>query len=120
MNQKQKMYQRIERHGLQLLAIFPDARETDPVKLCKKLRRIEAEGNRHGEAMCNSAEYCATDTELAAHRIIEKVKRLLNSNRPWLNQDPRGYALKMDLEPTESLHKDWGGYGILAPDLTEE
>jgi len=36
--------------------------------------------------------------------------------------DPRGYALKLDDEWTRAnaphIHRDWGGYGILAPDLT--
>ena len=114
-----KIEQRVKAHGLQLLAIFPEAQEQDPIKLCKKLRRLEAQGNRHGEAMCNSAEYCDQDTEAIADRIIEKVRILLNSPRAWLNQDPRGYALKVDLNNGERLHTDWGGYGIIAPDLTE-
>lgn len=31
-------------HGKQLLAIFPSATERDPVKLCRKLRKLEREG----------------------------------------------------------------------------
>ncbi len=51
-----------------------------------------------------------------AHQRIEeifghKVKGF------FVNSDPRGYALKLDNEKTtipEGMHKDWGGYGILA------
>jgi hypothetical protein len=43
----------------------------------------------------------------------------------FVNADARGYALKIDNENPQSkalidelrLHTDWGGYGILSPDL---
>jgi hypothetical protein len=45
----------------------------------------------------------------------------------FVNLDARGYALKLSDEWTRQhnatadlrLHSDWGGYGIIAPDLTE-
>ena len=111
---------RVSKHGSDLLAIFPNATEQDPVRLCRKLRRIEAQGNYHAEQLCNSEHYCnKVDHESIGDRITQRVRTLLGSSRPWLNQDPRGYALKVDLAPDERLHKDWGGYGIIAPDLTE-
>jgi hypothetical protein len=118
---------RVKAHGLKLLAIFPNATEQNPVKLCQKLRRLEAQGARHGEALCNDEHYCnEIDHEAIGDKIIQKVRTLLSSDRPWLNQDPRGYALKVNLktDPGEQdfglrLHTDWGGYGIIAPDLTE-
>jgi hypothetical protein len=40
----------------------------------------------------------------------------------FVNQDPRGYALKIDDEYMRAhsldLERDGGEYGILAPDLT--
>lgn len=84
------MQDRIEAHGADLLRLFPNATERDPASLCKKLRRIE-----------------------------RAVLKLLNTDRVWINGDPRGYALKVDLRPGESLHRDLGGYGIIAPDLSE-
>src|ERR1043166_5436387 len=44
----------------------------------------------------------------------------------FVNADARGYALKIDNEQLESkalieslrLHCDWGGYGILSPEIT--
>lgn len=41
----------------------------------------------------------------------------------FINTDPRGYALKLDLTPEEqrkcNIYRDWGGYGILAPENFE-
>ena len=44
----------------------------------------------------------------------------------FVNGDPRGYALKIDNEKPEGralieavkMHTDWGGYGILSPEIT--
>lgn len=40
-----------------------------------------------------------------------------------MERDPRGYALKIRDEwmakHETALHRDWGGYGIIAPDLSE-
>lgn len=117
MNRK-AMYERIEKHGRALLAIFPDATERDPVKLCKKLRRIEASAHNHVERRCNEDVPESEHNRFTA-MTRNKLAKLLSSDRVWLNGDPRGYALKIDLEPGEELHRDWGGYGIIAPDLME-
>lgn len=40
----------------------------------------------------------------------------------FVNRDPRGYALKLDNEVTtipDGMHKDWGGYGILAATIDD-
>lgn len=39
--QKVAMYEAIEEHGKKLLAMFPNAKEKDPVRLCKRLRVYE-------------------------------------------------------------------------------
>ena len=62
--------------------------------------------------------------------------RAIRNRRPlvpvFVNLDPRGYSLKIDDEwmseakgrdefydtAARSLHRDMGGYGIIAPDLT--
>lgn len=149
----------IEKHGRQLLAIFPNATEQDPVKLCKKLRRIEGEAHRHAERMCSDERYYNEWTsedgerDLKDERLERRLRKLLGSDRPFLNGDPRGYALKVDLLPerecdvcetfrasnpdlpyetwclacqgesrlpAERLHTDWGGYGIIAPEIGPE
>ncbi len=138
----------IERHGRQLLAIFPNAKERDPVKLCKKLRRLETEASALTLALCNgdylSGKEGLIDEQLDA--ILAKVNALLGNNGPpppfatlrqlvpvFINRDPRGYALKIEdswmremrdnpktvhlAVAFVALHRDWGGYGILAPEI---
>lgn len=108
----------IRKHGEQLLALFPDAAEQDPIKLCKRLRRLEGEAHRHAERICSDASYCnGGGIEGIPARIAQRVAKLLGSGRVWLNGDPRGYALKVDLRDGERLNTDWGGYGIIAPEI---
>jgi hypothetical protein len=46
------------------------------------------------------------------------------NNIIFANGDPRGYALKIRSEYVKNnnldIHRDWGGYGIIAPDLRED
>lgn len=108
----------IIKHGENLLAIFPNAAERDPLTLCRKLRRIEARAHRAAEAACNhQAGADAWPRERA--RAREAANALLGTYRVWVNGDPRGYALKVDLRDGEHLHRDWGGNGIVAPCLTD-
>ena len=114
---KREMYERINRHGAQLLAIFPDATEKNPVALCKKLRRLETEGENYAVAYCNGS-ITGEQWEERQERLLNRVNKLLgNDSAPvFVNGDPRGYALKTEDDPGGDLHRDWGGYGILAPD----
>ena len=117
--QKATMYKAIECHGRQLLAIFPRARNTDPVALCRALRRWEVQAHGCAEDYCNGAiDEAGWDSR--SSRILASVNAYLGSDRVWVNGDPRGYALKLDLQPGEELHRDWGGYGIIAPDFSDE
>lgn len=178
--ERTSLNERIRKHGENLLAIFPKATERDPVKLCKKLRRLEAEGAAVGLRLCNGPQYDEGEADKATDAILAKVNSLLGNvheyqpktgracscrrgvqrdncsncegtgqvvdfrairNRQplvpiFVNRDPRGYALKIDEawvreysnnNPPPSaanhavcrLHRDWGGYGIIAPDLTD-
>lgn len=137
-----KTLEAITRHGIALLNAFPHAPERDPVKLCKKLRRIETAIARvvmdysNGE---NGVNQDRLDHEKALAKI--RVSELLGLDKYGfelagllVNSDPRGYALKIDDEKSgwfvhwqdeqrkagkPTIHTDWGGFGILAPDLTE-
>ena len=126
---KAKQLESIRAHGEQLLAIFPEATERDPVKLCKKLRRLEAAGNVIGLRMCNGPPY---STERAEDKdcddVLRKVNDLLGNMQGdavpiFLNRDPRGYALKIKdgwmRKHNATLHRDWGGYGIIAPEIND-
>lgn len=117
----------IRKHGEQLLAIFPNATERDPVKLCRKLRRLEVQGNEFALRLCNGPEFVSEEAQDAVEeRILKAVDSLLQSRAGVgpaiiLNRDPRGYALKI---PSESmcrhsfrLWSDMGGYGIIAPEI---
>jgi hypothetical protein len=125
-------------HGRNLLAVFPHATERDPVKLCKRLRKLERKGAALALRLCNGPEFAeGKDDEIEA-AIMAELDGLLYykvAHVPvFLNRDPRGYALKIDeawmrVSPASAafglgeerarLYKDFGGYGIIAPDLTE-
>ena len=116
--------ERLENHGAKLLVLFPHALERDPVRLCKKLWRHENKASENSTDYCNgrvSFDVC----EAVNNRILRDVNRLLqNTEVPvFINGDPRGYALKVDdawmRRNNADLCRDWGGYGVIAPDLSE-
>lgn len=117
----------VMRHGRALQAIFPAARSIDPVELCRKLRRIERQGEELGLRLCNGPEYPEGEADAVAECILANVAVLLEYKAAGvpviLNRDPRGYALKIDDEYMRKtgakLYSDFGGYGIIAPDLSE-
>ena len=114
---KVEIFRQIETHGKNLLALFPNAGIKDPVKLCKALRRCELVLNRATTDYCNLTDF---DIDAASVKPMERARQLLGSARPWFNHDPRGYALKLDLDRGEVLYRDWGGYGIIAPDISKQ
>lgn len=132
-NKRDRMYQQMERHWQNLLAIFPNATERDPVKLCKKLRRLELKAAAIGLQLCNGPEVPPDEQEASVAYVLGRVDYVLqfrNLNIPvFVNLDPRGYALKIDDEWMNAqradhrtaykaaLHRDMGGYGILAPEF---
>lgn len=122
MNKKQKMDAAILSHGLTLIRHYGNGSGGGPVTLCKALRRAETRMHRIAEEYCNGTvtderlERANENARKAALRLLPK----LNPEHLHINQDPRGYALKIETEYTPTdLHRDWGGYGIIAPDLTE-
>ena len=115
-------------HGWKLLAIFPAAAIRTPLALYLALRRLEAQAERLGLRSCNGPEWPSEEAQEAAEeRILKHVDELLGfveAGIPvFLNGDPRGYALKIESEYVREheldIDRDWGGYGILAPDFTE-
>lgn len=115
----------IEAHGRKLLAIFPHATERDPVKLCKRLRRLEAKGAALALQLCNGPELQAERADCIGDDILDDVDSLLGFRAQgvpiFVNRDPRGYALKIDddwmRKHKPDLHSDCGGYGIIAPEI---
>lgn len=106
----------------------PDNLPEYAMRAFKRLRRVECEANRAAIAYCEVQNY---DWEKARENIEFKVKRIFGGKLPpgfFVNGDPRGYALKIDsgqeyeseYHPEyipDGLYKDWGGYGILAPEF---
>lgn len=113
---------------MQLLAIYRDATERDPVKLCKAMRKLEAQGHAIALRLCNGPEFPGGEdaVDRRCEVILAKVHAILGSTGPrvFLNRDPRGYALKIhDRYVTEAgipIHRDWGGYGIIAPEIGKD
>ena len=129
-NKKIEMYARIKKHGEDIKKIFSLPADTDPIKLCKSLRRLESTAEIIQEIHGNGFYELASKQEAA---LMIKLKALLMPNGTpeeflkfgiFLNTDPRGYALKIPDEIVKeknlTIHKDWGEFGIIAPDLNEE
>jgi hypothetical protein len=125
MNKKQKMRDDILKHGLQLERQFGNGSSGGPVSLCKALHRIETRTHHKAEDMCNGTiEMPDAVFNKWYDRIVKRVSELLPGlpkEAIKINTDPRGYALKIEdsyiRENNIDLHRDWGGYGILAPDF---
>lgn len=120
MTRLKRMYEQIENHGNNLLAIFPNAKEQDPVKLSKKLLRLENKAHILTTDECNTGE--SHYAELC--KILTSVRNLLQhefTGEIFVNGDARGYALKIKddyiRENNVKIQTDWGGYGILAPEF---
>ena len=121
-----ELARRIDAHGRELLRIFPNSVEKDPAKLCKKLRRLELEAERFALRCCNGPDWATPEAcDADGERILVRFAAVLRpQNVPiFLNRDPRGHSLKIDdawtREHAPSLYRDWGGYGIIAPDLRD-
>ena len=119
---KPQILEQVVKHGNQLISLFN--LYIDPVKLCRALRRLEMEADKYNTRYCNGEMEMEVHEELTAD-IETKVKRLFGNSEKfneafYFNGDPRGYALKLQDEWTRAnapdLYKDWGGYGILAPE----
>jgi len=124
--EKEVMYSQIQRHGEQLNAIFNTGIE--PIALCKKLMRLETKAHKLALDYCNGENGVNSDNwDSLCDPILKSVEKILNMDRKhagfFVNGDARGYALKIESdivrENALDIYQDWGGYGILAPDLTE-
>ena len=117
MNKKQKLYEKIEKHGANLNAIFKT--DMNNITIAKRLLTLENKAHRQAVDMCNGV--CDDVDDI----LLDKANKLLdNKDVPiFHNLDCRGYALKIKDEYIRdnniSIYCDWGGYGILAPDFRE-
>ena len=98
--------------------------DTDPVKLCKKLFSLETKAHRLAEQYCNG-DIEMEQWEAETDKILNAVNKILDYKDKGIsvfaNGDARGYTLKIKAKDTPSyLFKDWGGFGIIAPDFRVE
>ena len=119
---RNEMYDRIRKHGENLNKIF--GLNKDPIALCKQLRRLEVKANIINERYSNGD--IGEKELLSGHKKIEdSLNKILGYKRKgvpvFINSDPRGYALKIRSGYAMRLNiaRDWGGYGLIAPDLRE-
>ena len=125
MTKKEKMYKAIEQHGENLNRIFKT--DLDNITLSKRLFSLENKAHRLSTDYCNGDIGSCEEWESLTDKLLVKVDKLIGykeKNIPlFVNGDARGYALKIDDEYIRAndikIHKDWGGYGILAPDFRE-
>jgi len=114
------MSQRIKKHGDNLKAMFN--LNIDSIKLCKQLFRLENKAHKLATDYCNGV-VDGDSTEIESQKILSKVATILKTNtfNMFFNFDARGYALKFfeNFSKDKPIHKDWGGYGIIAPDFRE-
>ncbi len=124
LSRKEQMYSKIKQHGENLNAIFNTGLK--PIALCKKLRRLEVKAHKLAEDYCNGNGVNSENWEIKCEPILKQVERILGMNRKnagfFINGDCRGYALKIEsdivAENALAIYRDWGGYGILAPDFS--
>ena len=107
-------------HHAALLRLAAPKNKKSGVQIWRALRKVECTLSSVAAAICSRPmpedawENAARKAEAA---IVRALGRLPDGLR--FNGDPRGYALKIDVQAggfiPEGMHRDWGGYGILAP-----
>ena len=123
---KIEMYARIKKHGEDIKKIFSLPADTDPIKLCKKLRQYEIKAQRVQDIhAAGKYEEAAREEALLLVGLVILLLKQTSGNEfgIFINRDQRGYALKIPSEIVKeknlTIHKDWGENGIIAPDLNE-
>lgn len=84
----------------------------------KDLLRVERKAHRLAEQRCDDPTMTEERKERLEERYTKEVVKILGylPSGFFINDDPRGYALKIEGESPIS-YTDWGGYHILAPNF---
>jgi len=124
LTKKQERDERILRNGFRLQRTF-NVTNLGPLALTKAVHRIETAMHRVAEDYCNGI-ITEEQSDKKEQSAIKRLDALLNFKAQgipvFINADTRGYALKisdawMIGHPECDLERDWGGYGILAPEI---
>ena len=123
---KERRLQQLERHYSTLAKLAANCGVINPdgKKLSLKLLKLEAQAHKLSTDYCNGViqmEQWDNDTDM----LLEDIQNLFNRNLKglFINGDARGYAIKIKDEVVRSeyseigMHTDWGGYGILSPEI---
>ena len=125
MNKHDRMNEQIKKHGDNLKTIF-NLTDHSGDWFARKVHRLEYQAHKLAENYCNGENGVDSENwEEKSDKILDQLDKILNfraQNVPvFFNADARGYALKIDdkyiRDNNLNIHTDWGGYGILAPDL---
>ena len=122
-----RMYAQILQHGKNLQTIGIGCggcgmgTKIEPVEIAKKLHALEIKAHKIATDYCNGIlQEKDRDAEIVP--ILQKLNSYMPENvfkQIYVNFDCRGYALKLQSEyaATIKIYRDWGGYGILAPEF---
>lgn len=115
---------RERRHGLALQKIFPATKGMDPEELVASLAKVEKAAHKLAEDECNRPLPDGYVERRSAEILgwLDSILAFKAAKVPvFLNGDPRGYALKIQDGYVRArkldIERDWGGYGILAPEF---
>jgi hypothetical protein len=140
MTKRERRQKQLEAHyaALVRLAEACGIKKADGKKLSVELLKIERLAHGGAEAYCNGDKFHhydfgknENDWDDFERMITACVQDLFNHKLPFfqVNGDARGYALKIrgaeaghdygrELIEKTGLQRDWGGNGLLAPDIT--
>lgn len=119
--------QSILNHERKLRKIFKVHKALVPGELFSKLQRLENRAQAIALQLCNGPEFAGGYEEVddLCEKILDKIDSLLNFRKVGIdvriNRDPRGYSLKIYEQQVRTskldITTDWGGYGILCPEI---
>lgn len=134
MTKKERRQAQLERHYEALARLAKECGiKAEGKKLSVALLKIERQAHQAAENYCNGKDvfgnsFGEMEWDRAEKDTYGAVQGLFDGKLKWffVNGDPRGCALKIYNE-TEAgraliektgLQRDWGGYGLLAPEIT--
>lgn len=111
------------------LAAFIENDKQNTIDAYATLRDLERRASKLAEDQCNRplSEGYVERTEASILGMLDNLIGWKDARVPvFCNGDPRGYGLKIhaadadSVDPERHLHRDWGGYGIIAPNFEED